>query len=313
MVQKYSILLALVLLQSCKPMDWLGSAFNRARSGFGNAGTPYPGGVSSGREISNWLNSNVNPPDSRCSGSVLDANDVQVAPGYYGPWKREWTEGMMEDLNYTPQSGLLDKNIFADSTLNKMGCPAFKKMSREQRKRVVIQFVAELCRMETKFQTDRVYNEGWTNYGLCQQTPSTLSYYGINTSGSELKRKPRKALKYAMIVLNSNLRKNCSGKIPCPKNTVRGKDGIYWGPLRGGVRTKNFYTHLRMHINKIHPYCKNENWIGLDQVSQSKVGQIPNVANGDCRIINDGDRNFPAKGTKEGNSLEDSDSSSTQI
>lgn len=303
----------LILLTSCKPLDWLGNTFNRSGGGYGNSGTAYPGGVSNGTQISNWLNQNVSAPDTRCSGNIYAANDVQVAPGYYGPWKKKWTEGMIEDLNYSPQSGLLDDGIFSNSTLNKMGCPAFKNMSRDQRKRVVIQFVAELCRMETKFQTDRVYNEGWTNYGLCQQTPSTLRYYGINTTSKELLNNPRVALKSAMIVLNSNLRKNCRGEIPCPKNTVRGKDGIYWGPLRGGARTQTFYQNLRMHINKIHPYCKNENWEGLDQMAYSKVGQQADVPDGECKTVNDLDRNFPAKGSKEGQEIKDSTGEAKQL
>jgi len=293
------ITISLVFLTSCQPLAWLGQIFKKPNQGGGGG---YYGPSYGAGEANRWLNQNTSPPDMSCSGRMLQANAVKIAPDHGGAWKKEWTDGLLQDMDNHPYSQVLEDGLFSESYQDKIGCPAYKRLNREQRKRIVIHQLAEVCRPESGFNPALRYSECgsgscWTNIGLCQMIKKTVNLpaYGCNLKSSSDLADPRKHLRCALLVMNHNMRKKCGGSFPC--------SGTYWGPMRKAGKVRGMVANTRAHINRLHPYCKTENWNGLDRRSFQTLGEQSDSLNSNCQTVEDKGRGFPSKGSPDSNQI----------
>jgi hypothetical protein len=290
-MKKTLILFAVLLISSCTPVDMLKDLFKKP-SGGGGGGGFSSGPNYTGQMATDWLNSNVNSPDTSCSGVMLQPAQVYVTPSSGGSWKREWTDGLIKAMDDHPYSQILEKGVFSDSYMKEIGCETFNhRLNREQKKRIVIQHLAEMCRPESKYNPKLIYTEGpagnrWTNYGLCQMTPKTVNLpaYGCNVTKNDLL-DPVKNLKCALLVLNHNMRKLCNGRFPCSKT--------YWGPMRRSGQSNAAKVNMRIHNDKLHPYCSSSNWNGLDRRTYAEVGEQSDNLQAGCQVVDDKPRNLP--------------------
>ncbi len=304
------VLLLSFFLCSCTPIETIKSIFKRS-----DGEVEY-----SAHRASQWVDKSVSAPDSSCSAMTLHASEVKVLPGTGGEWKKEWTESLISAMDHAPYNKVLEGGVFSDTYMREIGCETFNsRLNVEQKKRVIIQHLAEMCRPESNYNGKLTYSECegencWTNYGLCQMTPETVNLpaYGCNVTKEDLL-DPIKNLKCAILVLNENMRNRCAGRFPCPNGTVAGKVGTYWGPMRRSEQAEVAKAKMKAQNEKVHPYCSSENWQGMSNQVVSRVGQKSGEMSHNCQPVRDSSRHRAKDSINDSVEIDSSDHSARDI